>query len=122
MTEKFTNPAPDKALGVPAAGTVDLQANDLEWQETGSEGFWLKPLFESPGNGLKMWLMKVDPGAFSPEHCHAEIEQIYVLEGSFYDQHKNYGPGAMIVRAPEAMHEAGSASGALMIVSYAPAR
>lgn len=111
---------PGVALEVPDSGTRDLNADSIDWQPSGTPGFWMKPLLDSSGNRLRTWLMKVDIGAFSPMHAHDEIEQIFVLEGSFYDQHKTYEPGAMVVRGPGAEHEAGSATGALMIVSYAP--
>ena len=65
--------------------------------------------------------MKVDPGAFSPTHAHDDVEQVYVLEGSFYDQDKTYGPGAFIVRAAGALHSAGSDDGALVLLFYSPA-
>ena len=120
MAEMFNNPARDVALPVPETGTLNLNAQTLEWLPSGTEGFWVKPLFESDVDRLKTWLMKVDPGAYSPMHAHEEIEQIYVIEGSFYDQHETYGPGQMIVRAPGAEHEAGSKTGGLMMVSYAP--
>ena len=64
--------------------------------------------------------MQVDAGAFSPMHAHEEIEQIYVLQGSFYDQEHNYGPGDFIVRAPGAMHTAGSVDGAVVLLFYSP--
>ena len=65
--------------------------------------------------------MKVDAGAFSPPHAHDELEQIYVLEGSLYDQHVNYQAGEFIVRAPGSMHSAGSETGALVLLFYSPA-
>lgn len=120
MAEMFNNPARDVALPVPEAVTLNLNAETLEWLPSGTERFWLKPLFEIDADRLRTWLMKVDPGAYSPMHAHEEIEQIYVIDGSFYDQHETYGPGQMIVRAPGAEHEAGSKTGGLMMVSYAP--
>lgn len=122
MKEAFTNPAPDAALPVPAVGqgTLDMDVTAAEWQESGTPGFRLKPMLESRRDRLKTWLMQVDAGAYSPMHRHGDVEQIYVLEGTFYDQHKTYGPGSFIVRAPCADHEAGSETGALMIVTYAP--
>ena len=66
--------------------------------------------------------MKVDAGAFSPMHAHDDIEQIYVLEGSFYDQDKTYGPGDYVIRAPGALHSAGSEEGAVVLLVYSPAR
>ena len=71
--------------------------------------------------GVRTWLMKVEAGAFSPPHAHDQIEQIYVLEGSFYDQDKTCGPGEYIVRAMGAMHSAGSENGALVLLFYSPA-
>jgi quercetin dioxygenase-like cupin family protein len=49
------------------------------------------------------------------------VEQIYVLEGTFYDQRKTYHAGEYIVRAPGAMHTAGSDTGALVLLFYSPA-
>jgi len=122
LSELFKNSSPALAMALPDSGTSDQNSESMQWQPSGTDGFWLKPLFESAPDKLRTWLMKVDPGSYSPMHAHTEIEQIYVMEGSFYDQHKTYGPGDMIVRAPGAEHEAGSESGGLMLVSYAPKR
>jgi len=77
-------------------------------------------LMEDACTGLRTWLMKVEPGAFSAPHAHDEVEQIYVLEGSFYDQQKTYGAGEYIVRPPGAMHTAGSDTGAVVLLFYSP--
>ena len=61
--------------------------------DTDAPGFWVKPLIEDDHQGIRTWLMKVYPGAFSDMHGHNEYEQIYVLEGAFYDQDHEYGPG-----------------------------
>ena len=79
----------------------------------------MKPLFEDAERGEKTLLMKVDPGAWSPMHTHpGELEQIYVLEGSFYDQDATMGPGDYCCRAPDAGHEAGSKDGAIVLLVY----
>ena len=62
--------------------------------------------------------MKVDAGAFSPLHSHDEVEQIYLIEGDFYDQDTIYKAGDFIVRAPHASHEAGSENGAIIMLVY----
>lgn len=120
MAEIFNASSPGKGMSLPGNGTVDLNIADMDWQHSGTDGFWIKPLFESGQNRLKTWLMKIDPGATSPMHTHEDIEQIYVLEGAFYDQHKTYKAGTLIVRAPLAEHTAGSIDGALVIVTYNP--
>jgi anti-sigma factor ChrR (cupin superfamily) len=100
--------------------SCSVDADAAEWQECGADGFLLKALMEDPAAGLRTWLMKVEPGAFAETHAHAEVEQIYVLEGSFYDQRKTYQAGEYILRAPGAMHTAGSDTGAVVLLFYSP--
>ena len=109
------------ASAVPVADSRLIQADNMAWQDSGTPGFLVKPLLEDPARGLRSWLMKVEAGAWSPKHAHAEIEQVYVLEGSFYDQDHSYGPGDYIVRDAGAEHTAGSHDGALILLVYSPA-
>jgi quercetin dioxygenase-like cupin family protein len=103
----------------PVVGSKRYQSSSVEWQPTEEEGFWIKPLFEDRERGERTLLMKVDPGAFSPMHTHpGELEQIYVLQGSFYDQDATMGPGSYCCRAPDAAHEAGSKDGAILLLIY----
>ena len=106
---------------MPRRESDSVDAAALDWQDCGAAGFAVKPLLEDGGSGLRTWLMKVEAGAFSELHAHDEIEQIYVIEGSFYDQHKTYRAGDYIVRAPGAMHTAGSETGALVLLFYSAA-
>jgi len=103
----------------PVMGSTRYASASVDWQPTGAKGFWMKPLFEDAARGEKTLLMKVDPGAWSPMHTHpGELEQIYVLEGSFYDQDATMGPGDYCCRAPDAVHEAGSKDGAIVLLVY----
>ena len=120
MSELFRNDTATKALSLPEAASASLGASGIDWQPCGVEGFRIKPLLEDAVSGLRTWLMQVDAGAFSESHAHTDVEQIYVLEGSFYDDEKTYGAGDFIVRAPGAMHTAGSETGALVLLCYAP--
>ncbi len=119
MSELFSSDG--SAAATPVSGSLLLAAESMHWQDSGSPGFLVKPLLEDPARGLRTWLMKVEPGAWSPLHAHTEIEQVYVLEGSFYDQDHSYGPGDFIVRAAGAEHTAGSHDGALILLVYSPA-
>jgi len=121
MSEIFVRQAPTGLLGLPQTESLDFDSTQVDWQECNAPGFRIKPLLEDTRAGLRTWLMQVDAGAFSPLHAHDEIEQIYVLEGSFYDQDKTYRPGEFIVRAPGAMHSAGSEDGAVVLLFYSPA-
>jgi len=120
MSEMFEHSPQIPPMALPRRESSSVEADALGWQECGAEGFLLKALMEDPAAGLKTWLMKVEPGAYSASHAHAEVEQIYVLEGSFYDQRKTYRAGEYIVRAPGAMHTAGSDTGALVLLFYSP--
>ncbi len=120
MAELFSNRSRDNGLAIKPGLSGWIDPADVSWQESGSEGFWIKPLFEDKSLSLKTWLMKVDPGAYAPLHEHAELEQVYVLQGSFYDQDRAYRAGEYILRAPGAMHTAGSEEGALVILFYSP--
>jgi len=66
--------------------------------------------------------MKIDPGAASASHSHDDIEQIYVLEGTFYDQEGSYEAGNYLVRAAGTEHIAGSLEGCIVLLTYSPAR
>jgi len=104
-------------IGLPARGSACARAGS-EWLHSGSDGFRIRPLMED--GPLRTWLMQVDPGTSAELHAHAEIEQIYVLEGTFTDQDSTYGPGDLVVRAPGAMHTASSETGALVLLTYVP--
>jgi anti-sigma factor ChrR (cupin superfamily) len=51
-------------------GSQYYSCSPAQWQAAGTEGFWIKPLYEDLERGEKTMLMKVDPGAFAPSHTH----------------------------------------------------
>ena len=116
MAEIFRNDT--TALPRPSDGTLVCRTAQADWQETGTEGFLIKPLFEDAGSGRRTWLMKVEAGVLAPPHAHDETEQIFVIEGSFYDDENTYGPGDFAIRAPGVMHTGGSKDGAIVMLVY----
>lgn len=105
-------------MTVPAEGSAVLRAGG-EWRPSDTPGYRVKPLVEDEAAGLRTWLMKSEPGATSPLHCHAhEIEQIYVIEGSFSDGETTYGPGDYVIRAAGAPHLTTGGTGTLSLVIY----
>lgn len=116
MAEIFRNGT--TALVRPEAGTVVSRTGDMDWQDTGTEGFLIKPLFEDGGSAQRTWLMKVAPGAEAPPHAHDETEQIYVIDGTFHDDENSYGPGDFAIRAAGTMHTGGSRDGATVLLIY----
>jgi anti-sigma factor ChrR (cupin superfamily) len=65
-------------------------------------------------------LLAFAPGPIGTLHAHDEIEQIYVLEGDFFDDDASYGPGDFLLRMPGTMHRAGSQGGGTMLIVYSP--
>jgi anti-sigma factor ChrR (cupin superfamily) len=102
---------------LPPAGSQKIQAG--EWMAGERPGELVRPLIEDPA-GYRTMLLQVTPGPLGELHAHDSIEQIYVLEGDFYDDEASYGPGDFVVRMPGAMHRAGSRDGCTMMVIYAP--
>lgn len=102
----------------PVSRSRYLASSDIPWEATDDEGFWLKRLYEDEARGEKTWLMKIDPGAFSPSHAHQEFEQFYVLQGSIRDDHGTMQAGDFVCRPPGDMHWASSDDGALVLLVY----
>ena len=102
----------------PTQSAQTLRNSDQAWLDSGTRGFLIKPLFEDADSGQRTWLMKVEPGAEAPPHAHDEAEQIFLIEGTFYDDENTYGPGDFAIRAPGVMHTGGSKDGAIVILVY----
>ena len=104
-------------LSLPIAGITTVRAAD--WVPGAHPGEYAKPLLEDPA-GYRTLLSKVPPGPFGEMHAHDTIEQIYVIDGDFYDDDASYGPGDFVLRMPGTQHRAGSRGGCTMLLVYAP--
>jgi quercetin dioxygenase-like cupin family protein len=102
---------------LPRSGSSYLVATG-GWKPSELEGFWTRDLLVDPAASATTMLMKIDPGAFASRHSHEELEQIYVLEGSFYDEERVLHAGDYCCRAAGAPHTAGSKDGAVVLLVY----
>ena len=66
-------------------GSTYVKPQDMDWAPTQFAGVSIKVLYEDKEKGEMTCLLKWAPGTSLPLHKHPEIEQTYVLEGSFYD-------------------------------------
>lgn len=103
---------------VSAATSAYTTLADREWEPTETDGFWVKRLYQDAQRGESTWLMKIDPGASSSPHAHGQFEQVYVMEGSFYDEQRLVRAGEFCARSPGAVHFAASDEGAVILVVY----
>ena len=102
---------------LPSEGSKKIAAG--AWAEGERPGELVRALIDDPA-GYRTMLLQVTPGPLGELHAHDTIEQIYVLEGDFFDDEASYGPGDFVVRMPGALHRAGSRGGCTMMVVYAP--
>lgn len=99
--------------GLPQSGSVKIDAAGIP------AGGDTRSLIDDP-RGYRTILLKIEPSPLGELHSHTEIEQIYILEGDFFDDDESYGPGDFVLRMPGAMHRAGSRNGCTMLITYTP--
>jgi anti-sigma factor ChrR (cupin superfamily) len=102
---------------LPNSGSIEIRTG--AWQPGERSGEFVRPLVDDP-RGYRTLLSKVGPGPLGALHAHNEIEQIYVIEGDFFDDNGSYGAGDLVLRMPGAMHRAGSKNGCVMMLVYTP--
>ena len=99
-------------------GSVYIRPQDLEWRPTQFEGIQIKVLYENKQAGELTCLLKWAPGSTLPFHKHPEIEQSWVLDGSFSDHEGICRAGEYVYRTPGSMHETHSAEGCTILAIY----
>lgn len=104
-------------MTLPKSGNAIVRAAD--WTSAGRPGEFLRALVDDPA-GYRTLLSRVPPGPLGQLHAHDTIEQIYVIDGDFYDDDASYGPGDFVLRMPGTQHRAGSRNGCTMLLVYAP--
>ena len=99
-----------------ASTYVDPKA--IEWSPSQFEGISIKILYEDKEKGEMTCLLKWEPGATLPMHKHPELEQSFVLEGSFYDHDGICRAGEYVWRRQGSFHETHSDEGAVLLAIY----
>ena len=99
-------------------GSTYVRPQDLDWKPTRFEGISIKVLYEDAEKGEMTCLLKWEPGASLPFHRHPEIEQSYVVEGSFYDHDGIARAGEYVWRRPDSCHETHSDEGCVILAVY----
>ena len=77
-----------------------VDPSQIEWQPSQFKGIQIKVLYVDKEKGEMTCLLKWEPGATLPMHKHPEIEQSFVLEGSFYDHDGICRAGEFVWRQP----------------------
>jgi anti-sigma factor ChrR (cupin superfamily) len=99
-------------------GSTYVDPSTMEWQPSQFEKIAMKVLYRDEAKGEMTVLLKWEPGASLPFHRHPEIEQSYVLEGSFYDHDGICKAGEFVWRKPGSLHETHSDEGCVILAIY----
>jgi quercetin dioxygenase-like cupin family protein len=99
-------------------GSHYIRPEDIPWSPTQFEGISIKVLYEDKAKGEMTCLLKWAPGATLPMHKHPEIEQSWVLEGSFSDHDGTAHAGEYVWREPGSFHATHSKEGAVILAIY----
>ena len=117
MTAKAAVKRKPKVQPTPQGSTY-VKPGEIEWKPSPFPGIQIKVLYEDKANGELTCLLKWEPGASLPMHKHPEIEQTWVLEGSFYDHDGICKAGEYVWRTPCSIHETHSDTGAVILAIY----
>ena len=99
----------------PELRSVYVDPDEMEWCVSDFPGIRHKVLWSDPDSGRSTILFKLDPGAVVPQHEHTDVEQTWVISGSFEDAEGKALPGHYIWRPAGNRHEARSVDGAVIL-------
>lgn len=71
----------DGASGAGPGGLVVLRAREQRWKLTGVKGVRYRTLVADRRHNRRTILLKMDAGTALPDHGHAGLEEVYVIEG-----------------------------------------
>lgn len=99
-------------------GSIYVDPEQLPWQPSQFDKIAMKVLYRDDTLGEMTVLLRWEPGAALPFHKHPEIEQSFVLEGSFSDHDGICHAGQFVWRRPGSLHETRSDEGCLLLAVY----
>lgn len=99
-------------------GSIYIRPQDMDWKPSQFEGVEIKVLYEDKKQGELTCLLRWQPGTTLPFHKHPEIEQTWVLSGSFSDHDGICRAGEFVWRKPGSLHETHSAEGCVILAIY----
>lgn len=99
-----------------ASNIVDVAG--MAWVPTRFKGIDAKVLFQDETTGMLTCLFRWAPGAALPLHEHVEIEQSYVVEGSFEDDQGVVTAGNFVSRPAGSRHTAHTKTGAVILAFF----
>ncbi len=100
------------------AERVVIDTNALDWQSSPSPSVWRKRLYlDGPREaGVVTSIVRYDADSAFPVHEHPDGEEIYVLDGTFSDEHGDYPAGSYLLNPEGFRHAPFSKNGCVIFV------
>lgn len=97
---------------------AEMQTGSMEWQPSPSATVWRKRLDLAGGaeQGRVTSVVRYDPDSRFPSHNHPAGEEIFVLDGTFSDEHGDYPVGSYILNPEGFRHAPFSDQGCVLFV------
>jgi anti-sigma factor ChrR (cupin superfamily) len=92
-----------KVVNPPGLESHYVDVENMPWQQLGP-GSQRKVLYHDPKTGMQTWLCRLAPGAEIPLHMHPELEQTFVVDGSFVDDEGECTAGNFVWRPGGSRH------------------
>ena len=92
-----------------------VDTGEAEWIEV-EPGYRRLPLISDRSKGTRITMVEYSPGyQLSRVDEHAHDEYLYIVSGTFVDQHRASGPGTFIHNKPGSSHQPSSPDGCTFI-------
>ena len=95
---------------------VLINTNETSWHQGIVEGLTVLPLYSQMDYPENMALVRWQPETYFPQHTHPGGEEIFVIEGTFEDDHGVYPQGTWIRSPHMSIHRPYSKEGCLIYV------
>lgn len=95
---------------------VNINTNITPWHQGMVEGLTVLPLYSQMDYPENMALVRWQPDTYFPQHTHPGGEEIFVIEGTFEDDHGIYPQGTWIRSPHMSIHKPYSKEGCLIYV------
>ncbi len=97
---------------------VVIDTGALDWQPSPSASVWRKRLYlDGPvEDGRVTSIVRYDANSAFPEHDHPDGEEIFVLDGTFSDEHGDYPAGSYLLNPEGFRHAPFSEDGCVIFV------
>ena len=95
-----------------------IDPETMPWAPSALPGIETKVLWSEPESGRSTILFKLAPGAVVPAHAHVDVEQTWVISGTFEDHEGVAQAGHYVWRPGGNRHEARSVDGCVILSMF----